>query len=395
MTYNMSERSLSFQWALFLSLLWSHGECLSFRCNRWTSLYGGTRSSARAFTWERCTTLCDGNFDPSLLAPACHVVWWRLHASGLAIQCQISVVSGNRIRQPIHLVHLPVATTVWGQVALVTTKRDSLRPRQSPCPDPRLSHVTGIVSTMESDDVISNKLLTWLLRTQNTTKGRLNGRQTKSNEPNPHKKIAHHNHTLLQSSVQLESKIYVPTPPMIKTKINGASKQIHRVRNVLQCAFCKHLDPTKMLWWICDKCWNKIWLKTDKIRHYAWSGRALKNGWVVCHVLTLSLDPDVPLESRVAFLCSLCCRPFFPKLPHLRKFVISFVWGVCIEVRIRWRSSARTLGVLRTECHTHISHLIPVLASRVSQLTSSIMSSATRSHFHSVCTCVFRWAVSM
>ena len=28
-----------------LSLLWSHGEFLSFRCNRWTSLYGGTRSS--------------------------------------------------------------------------------------------------------------------------------------------------------------------------------------------------------------------------------------------------------------------------------------------------------------------------------------------------------------
>ena len=34
MTHNTSERSLSFQWALFLSLLWSHGECLSFRCNR-------------------------------------------------------------------------------------------------------------------------------------------------------------------------------------------------------------------------------------------------------------------------------------------------------------------------------------------------------------------------
>ena len=62
MTYNMSERSLSFQWVLFLSLLWSHCEFLSFRCNRWTSLYGGTRSSARAFTWERCT----------------QTLWWQL-----------------------------------------------------------------------------------------------------------------------------------------------------------------------------------------------------------------------------------------------------------------------------------------------------------------------------
>ena len=132
-------------------------------------------------------------------------------------------------------------------------------------------------------------------------------------------------------------------------------------------------------------------IKSDTTRD---QGERWKTG-ELCAMCWHSLDPDVPLESRVAFLYSLCCRPFFPKLPHLRNFVISFVWGVCIEVRIRWRSSARTLGVRRTECHTHISHLIPVLASRVSQLTSSIMSSATRSHFHSVCTCVFRWGVSM
>ena len=64
----------------------------------------------------------------------------------------------------------------------------------------------------------------------------------------------------------------------------------------------------------------------------------------------------LPLQSLSADL-------FYPKLPHLGIFVISFVWGLCIEVRIRWRSSARTLGVRRTECHTHFSHLIPVLAS--------------------------------
>ena len=150
---------------------------------------------------------------------------------------------------------------------------------------------------------------------------------------------------------------------MIKTKKtwNGTSKQIQCVRNVLQCAFCKHFEPKQMHWWICDKCWNKIWLKNDKIRHCAWSGRALKNGWVVCHVLTLSLDPDVPSETRVAFLCSLCCRPFFPKLPDLRIFVIAFVWGVGIEIHVRWHPSARTLGVRRTDCHTDILHLIPVL----------------------------------
>ena len=52
--------------------------------------------------------LRDGNFDPSLLAPACQMGWWRLHASGLAILCQNPVVSDNRVRQPIHPVHFLV-----------------------------------------------------------------------------------------------------------------------------------------------------------------------------------------------------------------------------------------------------------------------------------------------
>ena len=39
----------------------------------------------------------------------------RLHAPVLAIQVQSTVVSGSRIRQPIHLVRFPVPTTVWGR----------------------------------------------------------------------------------------------------------------------------------------------------------------------------------------------------------------------------------------------------------------------------------------
>ena len=98
------------------------------------------------------------------------------------------------------------------------------------------------------------------------------------------------------------------------------------MRSVLQCAFFSG----------CDKCCDKICLKTGKIRYYAWSGSALKTECVVCHVLTLLLDLHVPLECRVAFLCSLCCR------------------------------------TLHLECHTHISHLIPVFAPRnSSQLTST------------------------
>ena len=42
MTDNTSELSLSFQWALLLSLLWPYGELLSFRCIREVFLPFGT-----------------------------------------------------------------------------------------------------------------------------------------------------------------------------------------------------------------------------------------------------------------------------------------------------------------------------------------------------------------
>ena len=52
MTCNTSEWSL-FQLALLLSWLWSHGEFLSFTCSRRDPSLRDTRSTTRAFTWER------------------------------------------------------------------------------------------------------------------------------------------------------------------------------------------------------------------------------------------------------------------------------------------------------------------------------------------------------
>ena len=91
-------------------------------------------------------------------------------------------------------------------IALVTTKRDSLRPRQSPCPDHRLSPRDryrindGIrrcyfqqASHLISQDTENNKD-DWMRGKTNHTK------QTHT------KKFSHtHNHTLLHSSVRLEN----------------------------------------------------------------------------------------------------------------------------------------------------------------------------------------------